>query len=84
MSWKAKRFHGTKPYREAESTHHRKPRSLGGESNERNLIELPRSKHCAWHTLFRNFTPERIAQEINERYLDPSWSFVAVKKGECQ
>ena len=81
MSWQAHRWqddNNRRPYREAESTHHRRPRSLGGDNSERNLIELPRSRHCAWHTLFQNWTPERIADEINNRYLDPDVKFVAV------
>ena len=81
MSWSATRFHGVKqPYRESDSTHHRKPRSLGGTSEERNLSELPRSRHAAWHTLFQNWEPIRIAQEINERYLDPDWEVQVWRK----
>jgi len=86
MSWNANRFssygESYRTIRESDSTHHRKPKSLGGDSSERNLTELPRSKHAAWHTLFRNFTPERIAQEINERYLDPNYRFVVVPVGQ--
>lgn len=79
MSWKAKRFERHPQYREATSTHHRKPRSLGGTNDRRNLSELPRSRHAAWHTLFQNWTPQMIAEEINERYLDPDYKLIAVK-----
>lgn len=82
MSWTAKRFNGKshKEYREATSTHHRKPRSLGGNGNEENLSELPRSRHSAWHDLFQNWCAERIAQEINDRYLDPDYVFVVTRR----
>ena len=75
--------------REAKSRHHRRPRFLGGTSDERNITILPTNKHRAWHLLFRDFSPERIAQEINERFLDPDFEMVVVrtsgyKKGECQ
>jgi hypothetical protein len=82
MSWKAKRFNGqhNKPYREATSSHHRKPRSQGGNGDDRNLSDLPRSRHAAWHTLFQNWIPERIADEINRRYLDPDYELVVVRR----
>ena len=78
MSWKAKRFYDTKKEstRVPLSKHHRKPKALGGRSNESNISELPVSKHRAWHTLFRDFDPYRIAQEINSRYLDPGYEMV--------
>jgi hypothetical protein len=83
MSWKARRWKEHTAgicRREGESTHHRKPRSIGGQSNEENLSELPISKHRAWHDLFRNFTAERIAEEINRRYLDPEFEFICRKR----
>ena len=78
MSWFAKRYDNQrhKPYREATSRHHRKPRSIQGTNEERNISELPRSRHAAWHALFQNWTAERIADEINRRYLDPDFEFV--------
>ena len=83
MSWRAKRYKAITQRvskRDAMSKHHRRPQSLGG-GNGDNISELPRSLHESWHTLFRDFTPERIAEEINDKYLDPDWMFVAVKKG---
>ena len=83
MSFGAQRYKHPDPIlrsRESESTHHRRPRSLGGSNESRNTIELPRSKHQSWHNLFYNFTPERIALEINLRYLDPDWQLVAIKR----
>ena len=66
----------------SKSTHHRKPRSIGGTEEERNRSELPISRHRAWHTLFQNWTPQRIAREITDRYLDPDYKMVVVKKRE--
>ena len=45
--------------------HHRKPRSLGGTAEKNNISRLPPKKHTAWHLLFCNWPPERIAEEIN-------------------
>ena len=82
MSWTARRFHGQlRPLRDSDSTHHRRPRSIGGTSDERNLSELSVSKHRAWHTLFQNWGVERIAAEINERYLDPDWMLIVAQRG---
>ena len=64
------------------SWHHRKPRSLGGPSEARNMAELPIEKHNAWHTLFWNLQPPVIAQIINRFYLDPDYEFVVVRKSK--
>ena len=86
MSWQAKRFDsqrnadGVVPRWRPESTHHRKPTSIGGTNQDSNLSELSVSKHRAWHTLFQNWTPLRIVQDINERYLDPDFTFVVIQK----
>lgn len=62
------------------SLHHRKPRSAGQSTDPRNVILLPRAKHEAWHTLFFNFTPEEIAEEINNFYLDRDFEMVARRR----
>ena len=88
MSWSATRFkdelarNNRKTLREGTSTHHRRCRSNGGTNEPRNLSELTRTKHTSWHNLFYNFTPERIAEEINARYIDPDWAFIVVKRGD--
>jgi hypothetical protein len=60
--------------------HHRKPRSLGGTAEKNNISRLPPKKHDAWHILFRDWPPERIAEEINATYLDPDYRFIAVRR----
>jgi hypothetical protein len=62
------------------SWHHRRPRSLGGKDDYRNVIELPVTHHQAWHTLFNNWTPEVIARVINEYYLDPDFKFIVKER----
>jgi hypothetical protein len=60
--------------------HHRKPTSIGGTSEKRNLSHIPRGQHEAWHLIFSNHTAETICAIINEKYLDPDYKFVCVKR----
>ena len=60
--------------------HHRKPKSLGGKREPRNVTLLSPKQHDAWHTLFENMTPEQIAEVINAKYLDPDFQFVVRRK----
>lgn len=60
--------------------HHRKPRSIGGTSEPRNIARLPVKKHAAWHILFRNLPAEQIAEEINRNYIDPDYQFVPMRR----
>jgi len=60
--------------------HHRKPKSLGGKREPQNITLLPHKKHRAWHMLFANFPPERIAEEINTKYLDPDYHLVVQRR----
>jgi hypothetical protein len=62
------------------STHHRKPQSIGGKDRPRNISQLPQKQHQAWHTCFWNLTAEQIAEEINEKYLDPDFIFVVRRR----
>ena len=60
--------------------HHRKPRSLGGDNSDRNVIHVKSSQHQAWHTLFYNCKPHQIAFIINTTWIDPDYEVVVVKK----
>jgi hypothetical protein len=63
--------------------HHRKTKALGGTTEKKNISLLPRKKHRAWHLLFPgDWPPERIAKEINDVFLDPSYQFIAIRKEE--
>ena len=90
MSLNADRYTGNHHYHDAgleplnakvsSSTHHRKPRSIGGTNDDENLSKLPATQHQAWHTLFKNWDAIRIAQAINEYYLDPDYIFVVERR----
>lgn len=82
MSLRAKRYEFlTKhTFKECMSEHHRLPKSLGGGNESRNISHLPVNRHQAWHTLFQNFSADRIAAEINDRYLDPDYQLVVVRR----
>lgn len=61
--------------------HHRKPKALGGTLARGNVSHVPPKKHNAWHCLFPgNWTPQRIAEEINRTFLDPEYRFVVEKR----
>ena len=62
------------------SRHHRKPRSLGGGNEDRNLSTVDVKKHQAWHTLLANYTPEKICEEINKYWIDPDYEVLCRKK----
>jgi len=60
--------------------HHRKPKSLGGTGEPRNVVWLPNKKHEAFHLLFSNKTPQEIADEMTRFYLDPDFVMVAMRR----
>ena len=60
--------------------HHRKCKSNGGKNNKGNISWLPYSVHVAWHILFRNWEASRIAEVINEQFIDPDWKLVVKKR----
>ena len=62
------------------SRHHRKPRSLKGGNEDRNLSIVDEKKHQAWHTLFANYIPEKICDEINKYWIDPDYEVLCRKK----
>ncbi len=61
---------GKKLKLEKMTTHHRKPKSLGGRGGCRNKSRVKWKYHDAWNTLFENGTPERIAEILNETLLN--------------
>jgi hypothetical protein len=44
--------------------HHRKPESLGGGNDKRNISSVPRYQHQAWHTLFDSLSPLQILERL--------------------
>lgn len=61
--------------------HHRKPRFLGGSDESSNISRVRRKEHEAYHLLFNHMTPEKIAELLNEKWIDHEWTLVVVKKG---
>lgn len=64
-----------------QSRHHRRPRSIGGKNGGNNAIMVNRDDHDAWHKLFRNLMPDKIAEIINKKWLDPNsdYRFKAIR-----
>jgi hypothetical protein len=62
------------------SRHHRKPRSLGGGDENENISVVTLLQHQSFHNLFSNLTPPVIAQILNQKWIDPEYEFVCVKR----
>jgi len=60
--------------------HHRKPRSQGGGHEGENISHVPEKLHQAYHLLFANLTAKRIADILNEHFIDPEYQMVAIPK----
>lgn len=60
--------------------HHRRPRSAGGKSNKKNCIRVPKNQHKAFHLLFRNYSPEIVAEILNKYWIDPNFQLVALQR----
>ena len=60
------------------SRHHRLPRSTKGTDDPSNISLLTTTHHAAWHTLFLNWSAHKIAETINELFLDPAYEFICV------
>ena len=60
--------------------HHRRPTSLSGTDDDRNISIVPMRVHDAYHLLFSNLSPQMIAEVLTELWIDPDWEIVARKK----
>ena len=60
--------------------HHRKPTSIGGISEDRNMSHVSTSRHQAWHTLFGNKSAYEISAIINHDWLDPDYLLIVVRR----
>lgn len=58
--------------------HHRRPKSKGGDATD--IILVDSECHKAWHKLFYNFDPEKIAEIINSTWLDERFSLICVPR----
>lgn len=59
------------------SRHHKKPRSLGGSDNQKNISIVPQKQHEAWHILFSNLPGDEVIKQINENWIDPHFKVVS-------
>ena len=60
--------------------HHRRCKSKGGQTVERNISIVTVQKHLAFHTLFCNRSAEEIAGYLTAVWIDPEWEMVARRK----
>lgn len=60
--------------------HHRRPRSKGGKNTDENISMVPEKLHQAWHLLFQNDSPAKVAEIINEHWGDPDYAYIPVPK----
>lgn len=60
--------------------HHRKCRSNGGTNHQDNLSYVEEDQHRAWHRLFKNYPAHKIAEIINETWIDPQFKVVIVER----
>ena len=70
-----------------QNRHHRRAKAeTGGIPFDGNIEGTPNiavvdiKKHRAYHTLFTNTQPDHIANELNETWIDPEWTMVAIPK----
>ena len=64
--------------------HHRKPRSLGGEHEGENISFVPEKLHNAYHLLYSNNPATKIADIMNEHWLDPGYIMIAIPKEDYE
>lgn len=58
--------------------HHRRPKSKGGKDLDHNISYIPEKLHNAYHYLFCNYNPDKVAEILTEHYIDPDYAMVAV------
>lgn len=63
----------------AKQRHHRRPKSLGGNSSKANISKVSPTLHQSFHKLFANADPFKIAQILNDTWLDPNYKLIVQK-----
>lgn len=65
--------------------HHRKPKSLGGVKNSRNMSMIAEHYHNAWHLLHAGDNPYKIVKHINAFFLDFDYKMYVIRiaPGPC-
>ena len=66
--------------------HHIFPKSLGGKKNRQNIAYVDINKHCNYHILFKNKSPDEIINYLIDYFWNgqTKWVFEAIanRKGE--
>ncbi len=70
----------TKQMYEKKTTLYRKPQSIGGSNNLRNISYLSEDVLKAWNLLFHDLTAQQIAHKINVQFVDPDFVLVAERR----
>ena len=66
--------------RPKDSHHHRLCRSNNGGDEPANISMVTAIQHQAWHVLFQNYPPEKIANIINEVWIENSVKMVVRRR----
>jgi len=64
--------------------HHLRPRSKGGLGYPRNISHVPEKLHNAYHLLFCNFAPATVAHILNNHWIDPDFTMMAIKDEDVE
>ncbi len=60
--------------------HHRKPSSVGGSNDPRNISLVPQEHHRAFHRLFGNDSPKEVARKLTAIWIDPDVYMIALNR----
>lgn len=60
--------------------HHRNPRSNNGSDKPENISLVPLKKHQAFHALFSNDDVYKIAEKLNNVWIDPRFELIVREK----
>ena len=64
--------------------HHRVPISRGGLDIPSNRSHVRKSHHRAYHQLFGTNSPQKIAEYLTEKWIDPSYVMIAIPKEDYE
>lgn len=64
--------------------HHRVPLSRNGLDIPSNCSRVRKSHHRAYHQIFGTDSPQKIAEYLTEKWIDPSYVMVAVPKEDYE
>lgn len=62
----------------AKQRHHRKCKSRGGTRSKANISRVKPTLHQSFHNLFANADTFRIAEILNETWIDPAFKLVVI------